>query len=59
MKVLLRNQFVEKPIWEAEEDMKKRYPHIFESGENADQGTNFLHSTCYIMNDHVGSCIFY
>ncbi|WMV55416.1 hypothetical protein MTR67_048801 [Solanum verrucosum] len=26
-------------------DMKKRYPHLFESGENADQGTNFLLST--------------
>ncbi|WMV39013.1 hypothetical protein MTR67_032398 [Solanum verrucosum] len=37
VKVLWRNQFVEEATWEAEEDMKKRYPHIFESGENADQ----------------------
>ncbi|WMV25383.1 hypothetical protein MTR67_018768 [Solanum verrucosum] len=42
VKVLWRNQFVEKATWEAEEDMKKRYPHLFESGENADQGTNSL-----------------
>ncbi|WMV24530.1 hypothetical protein MTR67_017915 [Solanum verrucosum] len=31
--VLWRNQFVEEATWEAEEDMKKRYPHLFESGE--------------------------
>ncbi|WMV19700.1 hypothetical protein MTR67_013085 [Solanum verrucosum] len=36
VKVLWRNQFVEEATWEAEEDMKKRYPHIFESGGNAD-----------------------
>ncbi|WMV09934.1 hypothetical protein MTR67_003321, partial [Solanum verrucosum] len=42
VKVLWRNQFVEEATWEAEEDMKKRYPHLFESGENADQGTNLL-----------------
>ncbi|WMV37626.1 hypothetical protein MTR67_031011 [Solanum verrucosum] len=33
VKVLWRNQFVEVATWEAEEDMKKRYPHLFESGE--------------------------
>ncbi|KAK4727229.1 hypothetical protein R3W88_032146 [Solanum pinnatisectum] len=33
VKVLWRNQFVEEATWEAEEDMKKRYPHLFESGE--------------------------
>ncbi|WMV49533.1 hypothetical protein MTR67_042918 [Solanum verrucosum] len=32
VKVLWRNQFVEETTWEAEEDMKKRYPHLFESG---------------------------
>ncbi|WMV37485.1 hypothetical protein MTR67_030870 [Solanum verrucosum] len=32
VKVLWRNRFVEEASWEAEEDMKKRYPHIFESG---------------------------
>ncbi|KAK4731177.1 hypothetical protein R3W88_024165 [Solanum pinnatisectum] len=40
VKVLWRNQFVEEATWEAEEDMKKRYPHLFESGEIPDQGTN-------------------
>ncbi|WMV14936.1 hypothetical protein MTR67_008321 [Solanum verrucosum] len=45
VKVLWRNQFIEEATWEAEEDMKKRYPHLFESGENADQGTNSLLST--------------
>ncbi|XP_049405240.1 uncharacterized protein LOC125868691 [Solanum stenotomum] len=38
VKVLWRNQFVEEATWEAEEDMKKRYPHLFETGENVDQG---------------------
>ncbi|WMV13757.1 hypothetical protein MTR67_007142 [Solanum verrucosum] len=33
VKVLWRNQSVEEVTWEAEEDMKKRYPHLFESGE--------------------------
>ncbi|WMV08217.1 hypothetical protein MTR67_001602 [Solanum verrucosum] len=33
VKVLWRNQFVEEATWEAEEDMKKRYSHLFESGE--------------------------
>ncbi|WMV24474.1 hypothetical protein MTR67_017859 [Solanum verrucosum] len=45
VKVLWRNKFVEEATWEAEEDMKKRYPHLFESGKNADQGTNSLLST--------------
>ncbi|WMV54847.1 hypothetical protein MTR67_048232 [Solanum verrucosum] len=45
VKVLWRNQFVEEATWEAKEDMKKRYPHLFESGEIPDQGTNSLLST--------------
>ncbi|WMV24778.1 hypothetical protein MTR67_018163 [Solanum verrucosum] len=45
VKVIWRKQFVEEAIWEAEEDMKKRYPHLVETRENADQGTNFLRST--------------
>ncbi|WMV10055.1 hypothetical protein MTR67_003440 [Solanum verrucosum] len=45
VKVLWRKQFVEEATWEAEEDMKKRYPHLFESGESADQGTNSLLTT--------------
>ncbi|WMV54204.1 hypothetical protein MTR67_047589 [Solanum verrucosum] len=43
--VLWRNQFVEEATWKAEEDMKKRYPHLFEIGEDANQGTNFILST--------------
>ncbi|KAH0711565.1 hypothetical protein KY289_007524 [Solanum tuberosum] len=38
IKVLWRNQFVEEATWEAEEDMKKRYPYLFEP---ADQGIKF------------------
>ncbi|WMV33672.1 hypothetical protein MTR67_027057 [Solanum verrucosum] len=45
VKVLWRNQFVDEATWEAEEDIKKRYPHLFESGGNTDQGTNSLLST--------------
>ncbi|KAK4733376.1 hypothetical protein R3W88_007637 [Solanum pinnatisectum] len=45
VKVLWRNQFVEEATWEAKEDMKKRYPHLFEPGEIPDQGTNSLLST--------------
>ncbi|WMV45565.1 hypothetical protein MTR67_038950 [Solanum verrucosum] len=33
VKVLWRNQFVEEATWEAEEDIKKRYPHLFEFRE--------------------------
>ncbi|WMV58247.1 hypothetical protein MTR67_051632 [Solanum verrucosum] len=33
VKVLWRNQFVEEATWEAEKDMEKKYPHLFESGE--------------------------
>ncbi|KAH0702583.1 hypothetical protein KY285_016861 [Solanum tuberosum] len=33
VKVFWRNQFVEEATWEAEEDMKKRFPHLFEFGE--------------------------
>ncbi|WMV10667.1 hypothetical protein MTR67_004052 [Solanum verrucosum] len=45
VKVLWRNQFVKEATWEAEEDMKKKYPHHFETGEVPDQGTNSLLST--------------
>ncbi|WMV45251.1 hypothetical protein MTR67_038636 [Solanum verrucosum] len=37
VKVLWRNQFVENATWEAEEDMKNIYPHLFESGEVSNQ----------------------
>ncbi|XP_070034483.1 uncharacterized protein [Nicotiana tomentosiformis] len=30
MKVLWRNQQVEEAMWKAEEEMKKKYPHLFE-----------------------------
>ncbi|WMV07354.1 hypothetical protein MTR67_000739 [Solanum verrucosum] len=46
VKVLWMNQFVEEATWEAEEDMKKRYPYLFES---ADQGINFLLSALLII----------
>ena len=41
VKVLWRNQFVKETTWEVEEVMKKRYPHLFESEENADQCSKF------------------
>ncbi|WMV18770.1 hypothetical protein MTR67_012155 [Solanum verrucosum] len=37
VEVLWRNQFVEEATWEDEENMKKRYPHLFEPGEVPDQ----------------------
>ncbi|WMV47004.1 hypothetical protein MTR67_040389 [Solanum verrucosum] len=37
VKVLWRNQFVEEATWEAEEDIKTRYPHLFESREDVNQ----------------------
>ncbi|WMV09189.1 hypothetical protein MTR67_002574 [Solanum verrucosum] len=40
--VLWRNQFGEEATWEAEKDMKKRYPHHFPSEETPDQGNDFL-----------------
>ncbi|WMV51272.1 hypothetical protein MTR67_044657 [Solanum verrucosum] len=43
--VLWRNQFVEEVSRGVEEDMKKRYPHLFESGDIPDQGINSLLST--------------
>ncbi|WMV45403.1 hypothetical protein MTR67_038788 [Solanum verrucosum] len=33
VKDLWRNQFVKEGTWEAEEDIKNRYPHLFSSGE--------------------------
>ncbi|WMV14565.1 hypothetical protein MTR67_007950 [Solanum verrucosum] len=45
VKVLWRNQFIEEATWKDEEDMKKRHSHLFEPGENPDQGTNSLLST--------------
>ncbi|WMV29597.1 hypothetical protein MTR67_022982 [Solanum verrucosum] len=38
VKVLWRNQFIEEATWDDEEDMKKRYPHLFPFGEIPDQG---------------------
>ena len=37
VKVLWRNKSVEEATWEDEEEMTKRYPHPFASGENANQ----------------------
>lgn len=33
VKVLWRNQDVEEATWDAEEDMKKRYPYLFQENE--------------------------
>ncbi|WMV46648.1 hypothetical protein MTR67_040033 [Solanum verrucosum] len=41
VKVIWRSQFVEEATWEVEEDMKKRYPHLFPSEPVPDQGNNF------------------
>ncbi|XP_070010561.1 uncharacterized protein [Nicotiana sylvestris] len=38
VKVLWRNQKVEEATWEAEEDMKSRYPHIFEEQKENVEG---------------------
>ena len=45
VKVLWRNQFVDEAIWESDENIKKRYSHLFESRENAYQGTTSFLST--------------
>ena len=45
LKVLGRNQFVEEATSKAKLDMKRRYPHLFESIDNAYQGTNSLPGT--------------
>ncbi|WMV30964.1 hypothetical protein MTR67_024349 [Solanum verrucosum] len=45
VKVLWRNQFVGKATWKVKEDMKKRYPHLFEYREIPDQDTNSFLST--------------
>ena len=42
VKVLWRNQFIEEAAWDAEEHMKERYLHLFESKENANQGVKFF-----------------
>nr|XP_016505415.1 PREDICTED: uncharacterized protein LOC107823301 [Nicotiana tabacum] len=34
VKVLWRNNNIEEMTWEAEEDMKSRYPHLFESSRD-------------------------
>ncbi|WMV46298.1 hypothetical protein MTR67_039683 [Solanum verrucosum] len=46
--VLWRNQFVGEATWEAEEDIKKRYQHLFEIGEVPDQGKFWLESMAFI-----------
>ncbi|WMV50613.1 hypothetical protein MTR67_043998, partial [Solanum verrucosum] len=42
VKVLWRNQFIKEATWESEEDIKKRYLHLFPSGEIPDQSNDFL-----------------
>ncbi|WMV32150.1 hypothetical protein MTR67_025535 [Solanum verrucosum] len=55
VKVLWRNQFVKEATWEAEEDMKKRYPHLFESGENAGQDAGSTSNASLIQFEHSES----
>ncbi|WMV51146.1 hypothetical protein MTR67_044531 [Solanum verrucosum] len=47
VKVLWMNQFVEEGTWEAEEDMNKRYPHLFEIGEIPDQDRGSNDCPCW------------
>ena len=44
---------MEEDIWEAQDDMKKRYPHLLESKGSVDQHTNSFNSTPYIMSGHA------
>ena len=44
--------------WKAELDMKRRYPHLFESIDNAYQGTNSLPGTLETMSKHVVTCFY-
>src|SRR5688572_17246166 len=40
VKVLWRNQYVKSATWEAEEDMKKRYPHLFPTNQAVGENSN-------------------
>jgi len=42
VKVLWRNQFVEEATWEAEEDMKTRYPHLFVPNDDDVNGKSLI-----------------
>ncbi|WMV59023.1 hypothetical protein MTR67_052408 [Solanum verrucosum] len=53
-KVLWRNQFVEEATLESEEDIKKRYPHLFPFEEILDQGVSLYFVTPYLaMRFHI------
>ncbi|WMV46217.1 hypothetical protein MTR67_039602 [Solanum verrucosum] len=58
VKVFGRNQLVEEDTWEVDEDMKKRYPHLFTSREIPDQGNDLVtHSSIDMLcrvKLHVG-----
>ncbi|WMV30506.1 hypothetical protein MTR67_023891 [Solanum verrucosum] len=56
VRVFWRNQFVEEATREVEENMKKIYPHLFDSGVNADQGTNSPLGT--LLNYEGACCLF-
>ena len=56
IKVLWRNKFFEEATWETEEDIKKRYPHLFESAKNIYQGANSLFINLQTMSKHVVTC---
>ena len=42
VKVYWRKQFLKEATLKADDDIKRRYPHLFKSGESADQDTNSL-----------------
>ena len=42
VKVLWRNQYVESATWDAEEDMKKRYPHLIPTNQAQGEISNSL-----------------
>ncbi|XP_075096565.1 uncharacterized protein LOC107786335 [Nicotiana tabacum] len=52
VKVLWKNQKVEEATWEAEEDMKSRYPHLFEEQTENVEGTAVgYHSVAELTGD--------
>ena len=57
VKILWKYQSFKEATWEAEEDMTKRYLHLFKFGKSADKGTKFLLSTIQILVSMLFGCI--
>ncbi|XP_019224223.1 PREDICTED: uncharacterized protein LOC109205913 [Nicotiana attenuata] len=49
VKVLWRNQKIEEATWEAEEDMKSRYPHLFEGQKENMEGGRLITETGIVV----------